>query len=158
MISRQVSSAATKSVRISSPITSPTITVLYHYFHPDDVISARHFDGLCQGLTERGWRVLARPCNRGCRDETRTYPLAEDWRGIRIRRVWRPRFRQSSNIGRMLNAGWLIAAWSLTTGGSKPNILLIGTDPILSVLVAAFWRLTRRRVRIAHWGFDLYPE
>jgi glycosyltransferase involved in cell wall biosynthesis len=58
----------------------------------------------------------------------------------------------------MLNAGWLIAAWSLTTGGSKPNVLLIGTDPILSVLVAAFWRLTRRRVRIAHWGFDLYPE
>ena len=43
----------------------PRVAVLYHYFHPDDVISARHFDGLCQGLVERGWDVLARPSNRG---------------------------------------------------------------------------------------------
>ena len=137
---------------------APTVTVLYHYFYPDDVISARHFDGLCVGLAERGWQVLSRPCNRGCRDESQIYPLDEDWRGVKIRRVWRPRFRQSTNLGRILNAGWLIASWSLTSGGCRPDVLLIGTDPILSVLVAAFWRLTRRGVRIAHWGFDLYPE
>jgi glycosyltransferase involved in cell wall biosynthesis len=139
-------------------MSRPSVTVLYHYFHPDDVISARHFDGLCQGLVERGWDVLACPCNRGCRDESQTYPLREDWDGIRIRRVWRPRFRQASNLGRLVNAAWMIAAWSLTTGGRRPQVLLVGTDPILSVLVAGFWRLTRRNVRIAHWGFDLYPE
>ena len=51
------------------PPARPQVTVLYHYFHPDDVVSARHFDGLCRGLAERGWDVLVRPCNRGCRDE-----------------------------------------------------------------------------------------
>src|SRR5947209_4942243 len=135
----------------------PKVTVLYHYFHPDDVVSARHFDGLCRGLVERGWDVLARPCNRGCRDEGRTYPLKEDWNGIRIRRVWRPRFRQASNLGRLVNAAWMLVAWSLPVG-RKSDVLIVGTDPILSVLVAIAWRLTRPGVKIAHWAFDLYPE
>jgi glycosyltransferase involved in cell wall biosynthesis len=135
----------------------PRVTVLYHYFHPDDVVSARHFDGLCRGLADRGWDVLVRPCNRGCRDESRSYRLAEDWNGIKIRRVWRPRFKQSSNLGRLLNAGWMLAAWSLPVG-RRPNVLIVGTDPILSVLVAIAWRLTRPGVKIAHWAFDLYPE
>jgi glycosyltransferase involved in cell wall biosynthesis len=140
------------------PGARPTATVLYHYFHPDDVISARHFDELCQGLVARGWDVLARPSNRGCRDESRVYPLKETWQGIRICRVWRPRFRQSSNLGRLLNAGWMIAWWCLSSGGRRPNVLIVGTDPVFSVLVAAVWRFTRPGVRIAHWAFDLYPE
>ena len=138
-------------------MSHPKVTVLYHYFHPDDVVSARHFDGLCRGLAERGWDVLVRPCNRGCRDESQTYPLKEDWNGITIRRVWRPRFRQSSNFGRLLNAAWMLVAWSLPIG-RRPDALIVGTDPILSVLVAISWRLTRPGVKIAHWAFDLYPE
>lgn len=129
----------------------------YHYFHPDDVVSARHLDGLCRGLADRGWDVLVRPCNRGCRDESQTYSLHEDWAGVRIRRVWRPRFRQASNLGRLLNAAWMLVAWSLPVG-RRPDVLVVGTDPILSVLVAIAWRLTRPGVKIAHWAFDLYPE
>jgi glycosyltransferase involved in cell wall biosynthesis len=139
------------------PTARPKVTVLYHYFHPDDVVSARHFDGLCRGLVDRGWDVLVRPCNRGCRDETQTYPLREEWDGIHIRRVWRPRFRQASDVGRLLNAVWMLAAWSLPVG-RRPDVLIVGTDPILSVFVAVTWRLTRPGVKIAHWAFDLYPE
>ncbi|HEY1378843.1 MAG TPA: glycosyltransferase family 4 protein, partial [Gemmataceae bacterium] len=135
----------------------PKVTVLYHYFHPDDVVSARHFDGLCRGLADQGWDVLARPCNRGCRAESQTYPLREEWNGIHIRRVWRPRFRQASNLGRLVNAAWMLVAWSLPVG-RRPDVLVVGTDPILSVLVAIPWRLTRPGVKIAHWAFDLYPE
>jgi glycosyltransferase involved in cell wall biosynthesis len=138
-------------------VARPKVTVLYHYFHPDDVVSARHFDGLCRGLHDRGWDVLVRPCNRGCRDESQQYALRENWHGVRIRRVWRPRFRQASNLGRLLNAGWMLAAWSLPVG-RRPDVLIVGTDPILSVLVAIAWRLTRPGVKIAHWAFDLYPE
>ena len=135
----------------------PKITVFYHYFHPDDVVSARHFDGLCHGLVDRGWDVLVHPCNRGCRDETQSYPRREDWQGLRIRRIWRPRFRQASNFGRLLNAAWMLVAWSLPIG-RRPDVFLVGTDPILSVLVAIVWRLTRPGVKVAHWAFDLYPE
>jgi len=51
----------------------------------------------------------------------------------------------------------MLLAWSLPIG-RRPNVLIVGTDPILSVLVAICWRLTRPDVKIAHWAFDLYPE
>src|SRR5262249_44053594 len=78
-----------------------------------------------------------------------------------IRRVWRPGFRQASGLGRILNAAWMLAAWCLRAWcrrGPAPDVLVVGTDPILSVLVALFVRKVRPRVRIAHWCFDLYPE
>ena len=93
----------------------PRVTLLYHYFHPDDVVSARHFTELGTGLVERGWRVEALPCNRGCRDETLSYPLEEEWEQINIRRIWRPRFRQATGLGKVLNAAWMLSAWCLAT-------------------------------------------
>src|SRR5438067_5424027 len=90
---------------------SPRATVLYHYFHPDDVVSARHLSDFCEDLAARGWTVEAMPCNRGCRDDRR------------------------------------------------PDVLVVGTDPVLSVLTAvAVKALGGRRVRVAHWAYDLYPE
>jgi glycosyltransferase involved in cell wall biosynthesis len=51
----------------------------------------------------------------------------------------------------------MLAAWSLPIG-RRPDVLIVGTDPILSVVVAIAWRVTRPGVKIAHWAFDLYPE
>jgi glycosyltransferase involved in cell wall biosynthesis len=140
----------------------PRVAVLYHFFHPDDVVSARHFDEFCQGLVARGWQVEALPCNRGCRDESRVYPRAEVWDGITIHRIWRPRLRQASHLGRVVNAAWMIAAWCgkilARSNRTLPDVLVIGTDPALSVLVARVVRRMRPRVRIAHWCYDLYPE
>lgn len=145
--------------RKSGGTRKPHAYILYHYFHPDDVVSARHFDGLARGLRDRGWRVTAMPCNRGCRDESRRYSLSEDWDGIEIRRVWRPGVRQASNLGRLFNAAWMIAAWGLRSlDRTKPDVVIVGTDPVLSVLVTLFWRGFRPSVRLAHWCFDLYPE
>jgi glycosyltransferase involved in cell wall biosynthesis len=140
----------------------PKVTVLYHYFYPDDVVSARHFEDFCKGLAARGWQVEAMPCNRGCREERQTYARRETWCGIAIRRVWRPRLRQASTIGRLLNAAWMILAWSLLLvlrrRRNLPDVLVIGTDPILSVLVAWFVKRLRPSVQVVHWCYDLYPE
>lgn len=142
-------------------VARPRIALLYHYFHPDDVVSARHFGDLAVGLAERGWDVEAWPCNRACRDDSVQYPLREDWRGVAIRRVWRPGLRQSSASGRVLNAAWMLARWCGVVFRSRrdaPDVLLVGTDPILSVLVAGVVRKLRPGIRIAHWCFDLHPE
>jgi glycosyltransferase involved in cell wall biosynthesis len=141
-------------------VDSPTALVFYHYLYPDDVVSAVHVSELCRGLAERGWRVTARPSNRGCRDEKRAYPAAEDWNSVRIRRIKRPRFRQSSTAGRIFNILWMLAAWSLDAVRIRPapDVLIIGTDPVLSILVAIVWRAVRPNTRIVHWCFDLYPE
>jgi glycosyltransferase involved in cell wall biosynthesis len=140
----------------------PKATVLHHYFYPDDVVSARHFEDFCKGLAARGWQVEAMPCNRGCRDDRQTYPRRETWCGIAIRRVWRPRLRQASTAGRLINAVWMIFAWSLLLVVRRrknlPDVLVIGTDPVLSVLVACFVKRLRPSVQVAHWCYDLYPE
>jgi colanic acid biosynthesis glycosyl transferase WcaI len=141
------------------PDRAPSVHLLYHFFWPDDVVSSVLFSELASGLATRGWRVTAMPCNRGCRDEARTYSREEHWGGVRIRRIWRPRFRQGSSVGRVLNASWMIAAWALQAFRSAaPDVLIVGTDPVFSVVVAAIWRFVHPNIRIAHWSFDLYPD
>ena len=146
---------------LKPPTLPPRVTVLYHYFYPDDVVSARHFSDLCEGLQQRGWEVVAKPCHRGCRDEAATYPRVETWKGIFIRRVWRPAFIQATGRGRLLNAVWMIAFWTLScrrVSRTRREAMIVGTDPILSVMVARFWKFFKPSCRIAHWCFDLYPE
>jgi glycosyltransferase involved in cell wall biosynthesis len=143
----------------SAKVDARRVFVFYHYLYPDNVVSALHMDGLCQGLVERGWQVTAFPGNRGCRDENLTYPPIEFHSGVTLRRVWRPRFRQAMSLGRLLNAVWMITAWSLLAlRGNAPETIVVGTDPILSVTIAFAWKLLRPRTRVLHWCFDLYPE
>ena len=141
---------------------TPRVLLLYHYFYPDDVVSAQHFSQLAEELKLRNWLITAMPCNRGCHNPSETYAPYEIWNGIEIRRVWRPRFGRSSAAGRIINAFWMICAWSLAACRKKAipdvDVLVIGTDPVLSVLVALPWKLLRPRTRVVHWCFDLYPE
>lgn len=142
-------------------VEQPQLALLYHYFHPDDVVSARHFSDLAAGLAERGWQVTARPANRLCRDQAPRLPRRESWQGVSIRRVHRPDFRQATNRGRLANAFWMLAAWSwaaLITRRQRHEVMLVGTDPILGVVAALPWKLFRRQAHVAHWCFDLYPD
>jgi colanic acid biosynthesis glycosyl transferase WcaI len=139
----------------------PKVAILYHFFYPDDVVSARHFSDLAEGLAGAGWEVEVLPSNRGCRNPAETYLPREHWRGVNISRIWRPSLAQSSSWGRIVNAGWMIAAWSriaLRPRTARPDIVLVGTDPVLSVLVALPLKWLRPEIKIAHWAFDLYPE
>ena len=136
----------------------PKALVLYHYFHPDDVVSAQHFSDLGTGLASRGWDVTVLPCNRGCRDESKKFVPEERWEGLTIRRVWRPAFRQASSLGRIFNTAWMLSAWSLASLRERPDILIVGSDPMFGVLVALPWKTLRRGTRIMHWCFDLHPE
>lgn len=134
--------------------------IFYQYFHPDDVVSAVHLTELGTGLTKRGWDVTAFPCNRSCRNDSIVYPGKGEFEGVAIERLWRPAWRQSSSVGRILNALWMILRWSLLAAepSRKPAVVIIGTDPILSVLVAIAWRFFKPRTVVVHWCFDLYPE
>jgi len=137
----------------------PQALVLYQFFYPDDVVSSRHFTDLAAGLAERGWKVVAKPSNRSCRDANRKYARSDKARGVAIDRIQRPGFRQARPLGRVLNAVWMLAAWSLAAIRTPAaDLLIVGTDPILSVLVAIPWKLLRPGTKIVHWCFDLYPE
>lgn len=142
------------------PTDSPSVLVLYHYLQPDDVVSAVIFSQLCEGLAAKGWQVTASSSNRAWEHNEVTYPLQETRRGVTLRRVWRPGFRQSTSFGRIANAIWMNSAWCLMAlaPGVRPAVVVVGSDPILSPLIVLVWKLLRPEVRAAHWCFDLYPE
>ncbi len=134
--------------------------VFYHYLYPDDVVSAVLFTGLCTGLAAKGWEVTGCSSNRAWHDDRRTYPKSTVWNGVRFRRMWRPPFRQASSLGRLGNAVWMTAVWSLLAFNPKlkPDVLVMGTDPVFSPFVSLTWHILRPRLRIAYWCFDLYPD
>lgn len=138
----------------------PRILVLYHFLPPDDVVSAQVFGGLCEGLAARGWDVTARPSNRSCHDPRARHARRETREGVEYRRVRRPALAQSSGAGRVLNALWMTAAWSLEAlrPGSRYDAVLVGTDPVLSATALRAFRRFRPSVKRALWAFDVYPE
>jgi len=145
----------------TAKVRADSVVLLYHFFHPDDVISARLFSDLAEELVQRGCSVSAMPSVRSCHDGEAAYARREIWNGVEIRRVWRPDWRQGSNKGRVGNTLAMLVGWTwraLWTRRTKHQTVVIGTDPPLSVLVAIPWRLFRPRARIIHWCHDLYPH
>jgi colanic acid biosynthesis glycosyl transferase WcaI len=135
------------------------VTVLYHFMHPDDVVSARVLSDLAAGLAARGWQVEARPCNRAWDDRRGSFPRRETHEGVDYRRVFRPPLAQARAATRLLNAAWMIGAWSsIALEREPPDVVVVGTDPVLGVLVARVVRRLRPSIKLAHWCFDLYPE
>ena len=138
---------------------APRVTVLYQFMHPDDVVSARQLSDLAEGLAARGYDVEARPSNRAWDDRAGAFPRRERWHEVAYRRVWRPPFEQARASGRLLNAAWMIAAWSaIGLARRPPDVIVVGTDPVLAVLIARAVKRVRPGVLIAHWCFDVYPE
>lgn len=139
----------------------PRVIILYHFFHPDDVVSAQQFAGLAAGLAERGFQVEVQTSNRFCHHPGAIALRRESWQGVEIRRTWRPGLAQKRFVGRIVNAAWMIADWcrlAFRRGPATPDIVLMGTDPIFSVVVAGVLKTLRPRLRTVHWAFDLYPE
>lgn len=137
------------------------LAVLYHFMHPDDVVSALHFDGFAQDLAAMGWEVEAISCNRGCRNESLVYGRSETYRGVQYRRVWRPGFSQRRFFGRLANSAWMICAWSglaLRPRVLRPDVVVVGTDPVFAAAVALPLRWLAPEMKLAHWCFDLHPE
>ena len=137
----------------------PRLLLYYHFFHPDDVVSARHFGDLAEEQQRRGWQVTVLTSNRSCRQRGRAYAPYETWRGVEIHRVFRPDWDQSRPIPRLLNSAWMMAAWFSRTLTLGPfDAIVVGSDPAFSPALALALRLAYPRATIAHWCFDLYPE
>lgn len=134
--------------------------VIYHFFHPDDVVSARILSNLAEGLAMRRWAVTALTSDRIHGDpKARVEKREEMWRGVRIHRASRPAFKQSSNLGRLLNAFWLMARWLMFIARQPAyDAVVLGSDPQFGYIMLPFIRLMKPRTKLLYWAFDLYPE
>jgi len=137
----------------------PRLLLAYHFFHPDDVVSARMFSDLAVEQRRRGWEVVALTSNRSCFDPSRAYPAREDWDGVEIHRVFRPPLRQSRPVERLANSGWMMAAWLARAATLGPmDAVVVGSDPAFAPVVGPGLRRLWPRAALAHWCFDVYPE
>ena len=137
----------------------PQVTVLYHFFHPDDVVSARHFSDLAEGLAERGWDVHVLTSNRYCRyPERRIEQRDEVWNGVSVHRIRRPGLDQSRNLPRLLNLAWMVGGYTRRMLTGRRGLYIVGTDPQFSQLMFPIIKRISRHNRVVLWSFDLYPE
>ena len=141
-------------------ISRPSAIVLYHFFHPDDVVSAQHLSDFSEELAKRGWDITVLTSNRSCRyPGNKISPRNEDWRGVAIKRVYRPGWNQANNYLRILNSLWMMAGWMIKLSSmATADVVIIGTDPQFSALLFPFIKLLKKGKLLAHWCYDLYPE
>jgi colanic acid biosynthesis glycosyl transferase WcaI len=137
----------------------PRLLLFYHFFHPDDVVSARLFSDLAEEQQRRGWEVTVVTSNRLWRDPHAELPRQESWNGIQIHRVFRPPWDQARPIERLANSGWMLGAWLRRARGlGSFDAIVIGSDPAFAALLGLGLRPWHPRAAMAHWCFDLYPE
>ena len=135
------------------------ILLIYHYFHPEEVISARLFTQLAENLAADRHDVTVYTGNRLMRQKGKL-PECEQLNGINIKRFPRPELSQSSNAGRVLNSFILQVKWlaSLIFQRRKFDAVILGTDPQFSYLMIPWIKLFYHKTKIIYWAFDLYPE
>jgi len=136
----------------------PSCVVLYHYYYPDDVVSARHFTDFAEGLCSNEWDVEVFTGNRYCRNNAVMFPSCEIREGVHIKRFKCPPFWQSKNIGRLLNSFCLSVKWFFALLFRCVDVVIFGTDPQFSFFIIPFLAFFRPSMRFVLWGFDLYPE
>jgi hypothetical protein len=137
----------------------PRVLLAYHFFYPDDVVSARLFTDLALGLDAAGWDVTALASDRAWSNPETRYPRSERYSGIAIERVHRPAWGQARPIERLANAGWMVSAWSHRIARMPPfKAVVVGSDPSFAPLILVPLRRRWPGVATAHWCYDVYPE
>jgi len=69
----------------------------------------------------------------------RLYPISANRELARHPHLRKPRFKPGSNLGRLASIIWTITAWTLALGRPRrdyPDVIVIGTDPPLSIFTA----------------------
>jgi colanic acid biosynthesis glycosyl transferase WcaI len=141
------------------PTRRPRLLVLYHFFHPDVVVSAQILSGFAEEQARRGWDVTAVTSNRSHGDGPERLASEEIWNDVRIHRVFRPAWSQKRPLPRLANSAWMLTAWflrSLRLGAF--DAIVIGSDPSFAAALAIPLRAARPHTPLIHWCFDVYPD
>jgi colanic acid biosynthesis glycosyl transferase WcaI len=135
------------------------VLLAHHFFHPDDVVSARLFTDLALGLEKRGWDVTALTSDRSWSAPEKLYAQREQLDGVQIERVHRPAWGQARPLERLANSAWLLAAWTRRMARLAPaDAVVLGSDPAFAPMAMVAWRRMWPKAAMAHWCYDVYPE
>src|SRR4029079_12556411 len=152
-------SAAYNHARHHMTAPAPRLLVLYHFFHPDQVVSARIFSDFASEQAQRGWNVTALTTNRSLDDQAARYPAADTWKGVRIHRVFRPAWSQKRPVPRLGNSAWTLASWFAHALRLGPfDAVVLGSDPSFAASLAIPLRAAWPRTPIIHWCLCVFTQ
>ncbi len=138
------------------------VLILYHYFYPDDVVSARLFTQLAESLVSAGMDVDVLTSNRSCHQPDVRFSGREKHNGINIFRVKRPFSARTNLIVRGFGVLALLANWAarccFLVFNKNYDAVIVGTDPPMGYMLAPLLKKIQRRSKIFLWSFDLYPQ
>ncbi len=136
------------------------VLLMYHYFHPDTVVSARLFSDLASALSSDGHQVTVYTARHLRHGGVQDLPGEETWNDVKIRRFRHFGIGAHSNWGRLINSAILQLRWILAFWKERSNYdcVIVGTDPQFAYFMFPFLRWLNRNCRRMHWVFDVYPE
>lgn len=134
------------------------ILLLNQCFHPDHVATAQYLTELGLGLVARGHEVSVVSSSRGYDDPLRRFPVREEWRGIRIHRIWTPGLGKTSWLRRFVDFAvfWLNAARILLLLPRQDVTVCLTSPPLISTLGTAVVAL--KGGKVIPWIMDLNPD
>ena len=146
-------------LRSVARMTRRHVLLAHHFFHPDDVVSARLFTDLALGLRVRGWEVTALTSDRSWSDPRKRLPGHAELDGVHFERVHRPAWGQARPAERLANSVWLLAAWTRRMSRMPPaDAVIVGSDPAFAPMAMIAWRRLWPDAAMVHWCYDVYPE
>jgi len=129
------------------------------FCHPDHSATSQMLSDLAAGLAARGLSVTMLASRLRYDDAAVRLPAQEEWRGVRIRRLWTSGFGRRHLIGRALDylTFYVGLPWALWRTLHAGDVVVAKTDPpLLGVPVS--WIARLRGARVVHWVQDVFPE
>ena len=134
------------------------ILLLNQTFYPDVASTAQHLTDLAVDLAERGHEVTVVTGRRAYEDLNTRFPARENWRGVRIYRVFSTAFGKGAKWRRAADfASFILSCCArLATLPRSDVVVALTTPPLISFIGAWYARL--RRARFCYWVMDFNPD
>ena len=143
----------------STKATKPLkVLLLNQTFCPDVVATAQYLTDVALQLKERGHEVTVITGRRAYDESEKQFAAREEWRGIRIRRVWASRFGKLAKWRRAADFATFILSccWRLLWLPRQDVTVALTSPPLISWIAAWFTRL--RGGRFCYWVMDMNPD
>lgn len=133
-------------------------TFLLPHFPPDVAADGQLFSLLARELVREGHDVRVLTWRPGYQEMELAAPRRETRDGVRIRRLWAPRFRKRGLAARAFAALWMGsgALWRLLWHPRKRTVILPSSPPTFGLAAwAMFWLKRQRYLYVLH---DIHPD
>jgi len=134
------------------------VLLLNQVFYPDVVATAQYLSDLALALAERGHEVTVVSSRQAYEHPETIFPAWENWRGVKIFRVFSTRFGKGAKWRRAADfASFLLSSCVRMLFLPRHDVVVaLTTPPLISYLGA--WRAKLWRARFGYWVMDFNPD